>query len=475
MDKLSVLCVTQFVERFNTDNATMLFDLVQDISGWLTNSVKIIAELKSFNDVQRELLGVAQYIVQGKVLTRRSVNKLLMALKLMQKEMLDEIEVVIFVTPSIKMKFNEKARVITIEDTEKCVDIAYEIQDAVKYLLYMENEEVDEELENAVDIVLDFEELIKIANDTYPIDIFTYDRLYLTAKLNKIQKEKSKILLTGSSYTMVGLLEDEMPYKAVNVAVNAQDLYYTLLSVKEAINRSSELDVIVSSFAYYFFFSDMNDSPSDYILSVLSKVDYPVYNKLHGFKGELKATYVKTSEFPIYENIVDLALVRDAYHGALMKELEGMPYYNRINVRSNNGMLSYNFMEKTDEQNYAAAKLRAEGHNSNFNLDRGVYNQKLLDKFLDNMEELGKRVVLFTPPTTRFYKAGVSKDMINVYTQLVIPVVEKHKCCNFVDLYNSDKFLDSDFQDYDHLNLEGAKKLSKIIASYVIEEKKNDN
>lgn len=472
MDKLSVLCVTQFVERFNTDNAAMLFDLVQDISGWLTNSVRIIAELESFNDVQRELLGVAQYIAQGKVLTRRSVNKLFVSVKLMQKEMLSELEVVLFVTPSIKMKFNENVRVITIEDTEKCIDMAYEIQDAIKYLLYMDNEEVDEELEDAVDIVLDFEELIKVANDAYPIDIFTYDRLYLTAKLNKVQKEKSRILLTGSSYTMVGLLEDEMPYKVANVAVNAQDLYYTLLSAKEAINRSSELDIIVSSFAYYFFFSDMNDNPSDYMLSVLSKVNYPVYNKLHGYNEELKPIFVKTSEFPIYENIVDLALVRDAYHGALMKELEGMPYYNRINVRASNGMLSYNFTEKTDEQNYAAARLRAEGHNSNFNLDRGVYNQKLLDKFLDNMEELGKRVILFTPPTTVFYKAGVSKDMVNAYTQLVMPVVEKHKCCTFLDLYNSDKFLNSDFQDYDHLNLYGAKKLSKIIASYIIEEYK---
>ena len=52
MDKLSVLCITQLIERFDSNNPTELFDLVQEVSGWLTSSVYSIAELESFNDVQ---------------------------------------------------------------------------------------------------------------------------------------------------------------------------------------------------------------------------------------------------------------------------------------------------------------------------------------------------------------------------------------------------------------------------------------
>jgi len=467
MDKISILCITQLIERFNSNESMELFNLVQETSEWLTKSVALIAELKSFNEVQKELLNLAQYIVTGKALTRRSCNKLINSLKNMQKEMLEKVQIVLFVTTTIQLKFNDNIKVIAIEDAEKCIDMAYNMQEELKYLLYMNNEEVNTELENAVDIVLTFEELIQGANICYPIDAFTYDRLYLTAKLNKIEKENSKILLAGSSYTMVGLLEDKMPYPASNTGVNAQDLYYSMLSAKEAIARSDKLDTIVMSFAYYFFFSNMNDNPSDYQLAVLSKVNYPVYKKLYGYKGDLLPLYSKNVEIPIYEAIVDISLVRDIYHNALMKDLEGMPYYNRINVRPEGGMLSYKFREKNDEQNFATGKARANGHNGGFNLDRGVYNQKLLDKFLDNMEELNKNIILFVPPATKFYRAGISEDMVNAYKQLVIPVVEAHKCCTFIDLFESDKFNENDFQDYDHLNINGANKLSEIITSYI--------
>ena len=144
-----------------------------------------------------------------------------------------------------------------------------------------------------------------------------------------------------------------------------------------------------------------------------------------------------------------------------------MAYFNRINVRPSGGMLSYNFREKSDEQNFAAGKVRANGHNGNFDLDRGLSNQKLLDSFLEDMEELNKKVILFVPPTTKFYREGISPDMVNAYNQLVLPVVEKYKNCTFINLFESDKFNDEDFQDYDHLNMTGAEKLSDIIASYI--------
>jgi len=164
-----------------------------------------------------------------------------------------------------------------------------------------------------------------------------------------------------------------------------------------------------------------------------------------------------------------MAVIRDIYHNAIMRELENMAYYNPINKRPVGGMLSYNFREKDDEQNFGAGKARANGHNGNFNLDRGLANQKLLDKFLDNMEELNKKIILFVPPATKFYRAGISSDMVNAYNQLVMPIVESHKCCKFIDLFESDEFDENDFQDYDHLNINGANKLSEIIAKSIRE------
>lgn len=469
MDKLSFFCVTQFIQRFECGDESEINKLLQDIPEWLSSSVIKLVELNSFNNVQQELLNVAQYIVQGKTLTRRSCNKLIETLKDMQKEMLSKMQIVLFVTPTIKVEFNENITKILVENQDECIDKAYNMQDELKYLLYMENENISEELKNAVDIVLSFEELLEEADKCFPIDDFTYDRLYLTAKLSKIQNEQSRILLAGSSYTMTGLLENKMPYPSVNLAVNAQDLYYTLLSVKEAISRSQNMDTIVISFAYYFFFSNMNDNPSDYMLSILSKIIYPIYKKLNGYKGELKEISVKVDESPICEAIVDISVIRDLYYSAVIKELGNMQYFNRIKKRPEYGLLNYSFLEKTDEQNFAAGKVRAEGHNAGFDIDRGVINRELLDKFLDNMEELNKKIILFIPPATKFYKESVSKDMINSYQQLVMPIVNSHKCCALIDLFNSQEFNEQDFQDYDHVNEKGAEKLSEIIAKYIKE------
>lgn len=460
MNKISVLCVNRLIDKLN--NSKNIFETVQEISEWFSKSVNIIGELKSFDSVQRELINISHYIVEGKTLTKRGCNKLLKALTEMLTEMLPKIEIVLFVTPTVRLKFNKNIKVIIMENEEDCIDLAYEMREELKYLLCVNKDEVSKEFRNAVDIFIDLEELIKVANIIYPIDKFTYDRIYLISKLDKIEKEQSKILLTGDSYIKDGLFESKMPYLSSNVGINFQDLYYSLLSVKEAIIRSKELKTIIISCSYHFFFSNMSENPTAKELEVLSKVNYPIYKKLRGYRGKLLPIYNKTMDLPLYEAIVSFEEVRDIYYSALIKDLSQMNYYNKINIRT-----SYDFKEKTEEEKFEAGKIVANTYNLMFDLDKGLYNQKLLDKFLDNMEELDKKVILFVPPATKFYRNSVSMDMVNSYYQLLVPVVNFHKCCTFIDLFDSDKFSENDFINCDSLNESGANKLSEIISKYI--------
>lgn len=465
MDKISILCVTQFIKRFNdTQN---LFTLVQDVSSWLSGSVYILGELKTFNEVQKELMDLAEYIVTGKSLTIRSCGKLINSLKNMQKEMLDKSKIVVFTTIATNIKFSENVEKIIIDDEDTCIDTAYSMKDELKYLLYKNNENIGLELKNAVDIVITFEELLEASNDCFPLDVFSYDRMYLKAKMDKIEKMGSKILITGDLNATNGILEEKMPNLATNLAVNGLDLYYTLISVKEAINRSNDVEIIVIPLTYHMFFSDITKDKSDYSKNTFSKVIYPVYKKMHGFSKELLPVYTKEKEFPIYEAIIDLEAVRDVYHNALTYELKNMSYYNKINPRKKFGKLNYNFLEKNDDENFLLAKEYVSEHNKKFDLDRALYNQKLLDKFLDNMEELNKKIIFFVPPVTKFYSSGLLPDMINSYNQLVIPVIKSHKCVKFIDLFYSDKFDTKDFADYDNLNMNGAEKLTEIIVASI--------
>ncbi len=467
MNKITLLSLSMFIEKLKENDSESLFETVEKVAEWLNGSIKNIYELTSVNEVQNELLTIAQAIAQGKHVTNRLCYNLKQALINMQEELINTLDVVVFATDNVTLKFNKEVEVIHIKNETECIDVAYGMKEELKYLIYKKGEVISEELMNAVDVVLNLEELVGEVSECYPIDIFTYDRLYLMAKLNRIKNQQSEILITGSSYAMLGLLEEKMPRSASNVAVNAQDLYYSLFSVKEALKRSERIETIVIPISYYFFFTNMSVKPSDYMLSVLSRVNFPVYNNLHGYTGKLLPVYNKVSKSPVYEKIVDLEKVRDIYYDAVKEDLENLPYYNSINIRPAGGLLSYNFMEKSDEQNFDSAKIRANVHNSIFDFDRGLENQKLLDKFLNNMEELEKKVIFFIPPATKYYKKWVRDEMKQVYNKLVLDTVNKYECCRIIDLFNSDYFSEEDFQDYDHLNSRGAEKLSEIIAKNI--------
>ena len=102
-------------------------------------------------------------------------------------------------------------------------------------------------------------------------------------------------------------------------------------------------------------------------------------------------------------------------------------------------------------------------------MERGKRNIKVLEEFLKDMEKANKKVILFIPPVTKFYRSGVSEEMKQAYETFVFPIVQKYSCCKLLDLFASEQFDVSDFQDYDHLNLYGAKKLSKLLVQEIKE------
>ena len=77
MDKISILCVTQFIKKFN--DTKNLFNLVQDVSSWLSGSVYILGELKTFNEVQKELMDLEFLGINlGDVAAKNKDNKALL-------------------------------------------------------------------------------------------------------------------------------------------------------------------------------------------------------------------------------------------------------------------------------------------------------------------------------------------------------------------------------------------------------------
>lgn len=453
MDKIAFLYLSRLIKKFVTSDSVELFDNIHAVSAWLSESVSVIGRLGSFTIVQDELMSLADFIVQGKHVTPRVCLKLITLLKQMQKEILDKFEIVVFVTKSISLNFNKNVKIIRIEDENECIELAYSLKKELKYLVLNNNDSVNVELLNAMDIVIKFEELVELADKCYPIDKHSYDRMYLTSKLNKLKKRQSNIFITGSNHAIIMSLGEN----AINVCMNNQDLYYSLLSVKEVLKYSNEIDTIIISFPYYFWFSDITANFSEHSVSFLNRVFYPIYNTLGKYKGETPPLYIKDREYPVYEAIINLESVRDIYHNAIIKDLEDMEYYNEINKLEE----SY---KSDSEENIRVCNLRAKEHNELFDLDREMENRRLFDAFLENMEELGKKVILVVPPVTKKYSELISKEIIGVSQKSLEDMKIKYSGFKYVDLFNSDEFDESDFFDCELLNSKGGKKLSSIIS-----------
>jgi len=307
--------------------------------------------------------------------------------------------------------------------------------------------------------------LLKRANLCFPLDIFNYDRLYLSGKLNSLcdTRKDTQIIISGSSYAMVGIKESLMPQPAVNFAVNAQDPFYTFLGIERARKSCPKINTAVIVGGYYFWHTDMSAIASDYYTSVLSRVNYPVFENLHNFKGVLLPKMQRATTDPVIEKMYDLQGICEKNYENISERLAFLDYFNNeFNVRSATGMLQYQFRDMTDEINTRAAKMRADAHAGNYNLAHLDYNMNLLREFLSKVSDT--KVILVIPPVTRFYREHSNVKLRDSFYEKFEPLKGE---VEFVDLFNSDEFDDEDFQDYDHLNDRGAEKLSKIVGRII--------
>lgn len=474
--KEDILILEQKMEIFDQNNCET--DILQEIFTlclWAMERLDFYANLPSFISSYQLLMELSQIAEQETVDTAKLIGRcrleLLPVLKILQKDLLQEVPIQVYYTKaaqeeglllsdkiSLGAKPFMKGFVLPSEEQRRTI---------LQILIVGNGEKIPNELRGILDFVFTRQEFIEHAMKCNPVNIFEYDRLYLSGKLNSLPTRPDiRILITGSSYAMVGLLEQAMPRPAINASVNAQDPYYSIQCAYKAISMRPEIDTILLPLAYYFFFSDLSDNPSDYELSILSFVNIPIFDDRHGYHGPLKTADLEMKPNPVMDSIYPIKTLRQQIVIGMSESLSRMAYFNDIfNPRPSGGMLSYQFIEKSDEQNRKGGSIRANAHNQSYNKKHGRQNLALLDEFLTTMKQEGRKVLLFVPPVTDFYRAAVSREMQDSYYRMVLPMVERHDCV-FIDLFASVEFDRTDFQDYDHLNRKGAEKLSRILAGY---------
>lgn len=469
-NKSGFLIAYQLLDSLYNGDEPTVTDSISILDEWCTANSDAVAEIEGFTVLKDNLTSLMRDITVKGSISMREANTLRSPLVRTLKAWIEKINIKLFLQTGMQSRetlcVKRETNLASIGDDYSGVPDTDE--NSIHITLSLEPEALDEAY-GKVDVNITTQELFERARFCFPMDSFDYDRLYLSGKLQSLMTSRNdtSIILAGSSYAMVGLKESLMPRPATNLAVNAQDPYFTFLSVKTAKKYCSAIDAVVIAGGYYFWHTDMSDDPSDYHKSVLTRTNYPVLKKLHNYKGDLLQPMLLSQSDPFLEEIFDLQQIYKKEHNRIALRLASLEYFNpEYNVRPKNGMLRYPFRDQTDDVNDKAAEARAKAHNRNFNQAHLRENISELNDFLLQMEKKNVRVIILVPPVTKFYRRHSSRELRDAFYALLAPVKEARDF-TFLDLFDSEDFDLSDFQDYDHVNEAGAIKLSGIISKIV--------
>ena len=69
-------------------------------------------------------------------------------------------------------------------------------------------------------------------------------------------------------------------------------------------------------------------------------------------------------------------------------------------------------------------------------------------------------IIFYTSPAFNTYVSNLDKNQLNLTINTITELAKNNNNCNYFNLLEDSNFHSSDFRDADHLNPEGAKKLS---------------
>jgi len=254
--------------------------------------------------------------------------------------------------------------------------------------------------------------------------------------------EDIEVLILGSSHTLYGVNPKFFKEETFNLSHVSQtlDLDYQLLS--NYIEKIPKLKKIIIRLSYTSLFEKLEFTDEDWRLK-----NYTIYynipiHKNVKYYSELLSVKLKNNIDIIYDyyiNDEDLVNCTEKGWGLLKKH-------------------DFDFdIEKS-------GKISAHKHTIE---DKFLYeeNLQLLNRIIQICKEKNIEVLLFTPPAYDSYRDNLDLNQLNIMIATGNEVANNYSNCSYYNLLEDDLFTKKDFFDADHLNKDGAEKLSKLLKS----------
>ncbi len=290
-----------------------------------------------------------------------------------------------------------------------------------------------------------------------------HDYYYLKNALQHAQNPAITTLISGSSYGAFGIDLDYIDH-AVNLSAISQDLYYSTRLLYRACESNRNIKNIVLCAGHYWLFSDLSLTQNLAELQRVSKVYYPLLGDLHNC-----LIPAPKEDYNIQSNLIDFERIVNTF--AMMDYQEG--FFNEKRPRNRCATVVWDAVSKSwgdlsSEEKENAGKIRATSHNSgikhtvSFNENIG-----LLQELVYFCNDRGINLLFTAMPASSQYLKYLTPEYKNIFYTVLENLDGTIHLLDLVDDSSFDNKLD--FNDTDHLNDSGAKKLTQMISSILNE------
>ena len=280
-----------------------------------------------------------------------------------------------------------------------------------------------------------------------------------SVKLSQLRKQADsiKLLILGSSHAHHGINPAKFELPAYNMANVSQSLYYDTRIIQQELNRLKSLKVVILPISYFSL--ESSPAPS------LEEWRYFFYLRFYGIPLPV--------EVDRYYSVFDLrrySLI--ALYGYQDSRRFFMKRFKKINLAEQVGPDGWYPIDyiPTAVISEETGKQRAEFHQAGMAPSNISTNIGYLTTIIELLRRKGVTPVLLTLPVYGTYYSHVNETSYNTLCRETAALAA-HYGVRYINYFRDSRFDRNDFFDNDHLNRNGATKLSILLNAEIMSDR----
>lgn len=280
---------------------------------------------------------------------------------------------------------------------------------------------------------------------TVPND-YIYKNNWLTNHIDDVQ-----IWTLGSSHALYGISPKHFSKKAFNSAHVSQSFRYDEFIFNKFVDNATALQYLILPISYFSMSYDIEAGQEKWRIK-----NYTIYYDCTYHKSEHKYNYeVIMNPKPINKQIARVA----EYW-----------MYGKNDIKCDSLGLGLEYSKDRREKDwYLNGCQRVKRHSVDLNERRAVIqnNTSILESIISKCANRNIQVILLILPTCNSYYNCVDSAQYNLMINTCQNLVQRHNNVTYLNLFKDQRFVEDDFFDVDHLETQGAAKLTQILDEYI--------